>query len=112
MTAAGWDSLRWRRCQARLAWPMGAPYQWGGAVGPRLGTRVIRGVPLQKASLPYRSLCQLKRDALLETELASSIAGCFSRKQGKESGARENQGWELHSQIFKRQKEVYQPHSG
>lgn len=47
--------------------------------GLRLGTKVIRAVALQKVSLPYLPPCQPKRGALLETEFASSTAGCGSR---------------------------------
>lgn len=79
MTVAGWGTL------AGGTWP-----GWHGprghcthvreTAGAQIGKKGSRGVALQKA------VCQVwsKREALLETELASSTAGCFRRSQGPE----------------------------
>lgn len=61
----------------------------GGGSRAQAGSEGNGGVPLQKGPLSYRPLSQLKRDALLETELTSSTDSCLSRK---ESRVRENQG--------------------
>lgn len=57
-----------------------------GTEGAQIGNKGYRA--LQKASLPCLPPCQLwgKREALWETELASSTAGCLSRKRGRSQG--------------------------
>lgn len=52
--------------------------------GAQIGKKGSRGVALQKAVCHVWS----KREALLETELASSTAGCFRRSQGQRKSGR------------------------
>lgn len=86
MTAAGWGLPEGQRCPCKLAQSQGQrPGGGGGGSRAQAGSEGNGGVPLQKGPLSYRPLSQLKRDALLETELTSSTDSCLSRKES-ESG--------------------------
>lgn len=86
MTVAGWGPLA-----GGGAWP-GWHGPWGHCThvretaGAQTGNKGEQGCGPAESGLPHLPPCQVwrKREALVETELASSTAGCFSRSQGPE----------------------------
>lgn len=83
---SGWVGHSGWRYLARLAWPTGALHPRArNSRGPDW-EEGEQGCGPAESGLPQLPPCQVwsKREALLETELASSTAGCFRRSQGPE----------------------------